>query len=66
MIDMMRFCRWTGKFCSHGSCDFIDSTGQVCVCDFHRNPLGRFMRRLVRIRDNSPVVYNKHFLRRGF
>lgn len=55
---MTKMCRFRRARCYRASCSFIDSMGNVGVCELHPNPNGFLMRRRV-----VPVVrsiWNKH------
>lgn len=45
-----KFCRWDGGVCRFVSCDIILASGLIVVCERHRNPLGRSLRRKVSVR----------------
>lgn len=58
-----RVCFTTGRICLFPSCNFIDSCGNVQICEHIRNPSGFHRRRMIK-----PVlvsVMSKHALRRG-
>jgi hypothetical protein len=46
LVGTVKFCRfYRCKRCFHESCSWIDSNGNVKLCNLHRNPFGRFTRR---------------------
>jgi len=57
---MVKRCRYHPDFrCSYSSCDVFDcNSGNVCCCDLHLNPFGRFTARKVGVHLHS--IFNKH------
>jgi hypothetical protein len=43
-----KICRWNGGVCHRVSCDIILPSGEIVVCGFHCNKLGRFARHKVK------------------
>lgn len=54
-----KICKYRNVVCTRSSCDSLDSSGNVVLCSYHRNPNGRFR---FRIRDKLSVapIFNKH------
>ena len=53
-----KICPWDGGVCHRDRCDSILPSGEVVLCEFHRNKLGRLIPRKV-----VPVhgsVFSKH------
>jgi hypothetical protein len=59
---VIKICPWDGGVCRFASCDIILPNGDVTVCKFHGDKLGRSTPRKVGV--VLPSVFSKHVLRR--
>jgi hypothetical protein len=57
-----KICRWDGGVCRRVSCDIILPSGEVAVCKFHGNGLGRLVRH--KVKPIHVSVFSKHRLKR--
>ena len=58
-VLVSKICPWDGGVCHRDSCDSLLPSGQVVICKFHGNKLGRLTPHKV-----APVhrlVFSKHF-----
>lgn len=47
MVMAFKICVWDGGVCRRDRCDTVLVSGDVVLCDRHRNPWGRSLRRKV-------------------